>query len=62
MNVLADEELGEFDILPPYDPKTCRIDEWWGKMDDKSEFTILKKWFVLFYLVFMAPQSRVYSM
>ena len=52
-NVLIDEELDEFDMqvrkyitandLPPYDPKTCRIDEWWGKMDDKNEFTILKK-------------------
>ena len=29
--------------VPSYDPKTCRIDEWWGRMDDKNEFTILKK-------------------
>ena len=28
--------------LPPYNPKTCRVDEWWREMDDKNEFTILK--------------------
>ena len=53
INVLVDEQLDEFDMqvrkyiiandVPPYDPKTCRTDERWGKMDGKNEFTILNK-------------------
>ena len=52
-NVLVDEELDEFDMqvrkyiiandLPPYNSKTCQIDEWWGKIDDKNELLIFKK-------------------
>ena len=48
-NVLADQELDEFYmqmrkyiIANDLPQKTCRIDEWWGKMNDKDEFTVLK--------------------
>ena len=48
-NVLADQELDEFYmqmrkyiIANDLPQKTCRIDELWGKMNDKDEFTVLK--------------------
>ena len=69
-NVLIDHGLDEFDMqvqkyiiannLLPYDPKTCQIDEWWGKMVDKNEFTKLKKWFCPF-IWFSWSCSREFS-
>ena len=48
-NVPVDQELDEFYmqvrkyiIVNNLPQKTCRIDEWWGKMDDKDEFIVLK--------------------